>query len=126
MQGTNCFTPLVTEYKGKQRKPTKIDSKVETNIIGENTIQLFISGDNIKTIGRDNSDGITETDFLMDMHVVRQLVVISISKTGTEHIKFNTIHGSNIMPSLGSHHTSPKQNIHDIHIGQGHAQPEVL
>ena len=44
------------------------DSRVETNIIGENAIQLFISGDNIKTIGGDKGDGIISTsDFLKDM-----------------------------------------------------------
>ena len=48
------FACLEAEYIGKPRKPGKIleDSRVETNIIDENTIQLFISRDNIKTIGQ--------------------------------------------------------------------------
>ena len=54
------------------------DSSVESNIIGEYAFQLFISGDNIKTIG----DGITrKSNFLkdMDLHVVRVLDVASTS-----------------------------------------------
>ena len=68
MQGKNIFAHLKTEYRGKPRKPGIMfeDSRVETNIICENTIQLFISKDNIKTIGGDNGDGIIETsDFLI-------------------------------------------------------------
>ena len=55
-----------------------------------------------------------------------------------QHIAFNVILRSNIIPILGSHHTIPKQKMHttsmstheeyiqDIHIRQGHAQPKSL
>ena len=84
------------------------------------------------------------SDFLkdMDLHVVRLLNVASKSNKGTKHISFNSfillIVHSNIIPILGSHHTSPKEKmyktsasthaeyIQDIHIRQGHAQPDVL
>ena len=48
MQGENIFACLETEVM--PRKPGKMfeDSRVETNIIGENTIQLFIFRNNIK------------------------------------------------------------------------------
>ena len=67
------------------------DSRVESNIIGENAIQLYISGDNIKTIGGEK-DGITRpSEFLkdMDLHVVRLWDVTSTSQTGT-----NTLHST--------------------------------
>ena len=61
MQGTNIFDRLEKEYRGEPRKSGQMfeDSRVESNIIYENEIQLFISGDNIKTIGGDKGDGIT-------------------------------------------------------------------
>ena len=76
MQRNKIVDRLEKDYRGVSRKPGQMfeDSRVESNIIGENAIQLFISRDNIKTIGGDKGVVITETsDFLkdMDLHVVR-------------------------------------------------------
>ena len=70
MQGTNFLTSLrkIIEVSPENQDKCLKTAWLNQTSIGENAIQLSISGHNIKTIGGDNSHGITRTsDFLKDM-----------------------------------------------------------
>ena len=141
MQGTDVLKRLEDEYRGQMKDGRMFkDDRIETNIVGEHSVKVFLKGKNIHPVGGTNGDGITKTrDFLkdVDVHVIRQLTVESQGDS-LEEITFNIILGSTAPPILGTQYTSPQNKtyttstvsneeyIQNIHVTHGHVQAKPL
>ena len=120
MQGTNILGRLETDYRGQMTDGKMFrDSRIETNIVGETSVERSLAGQNIHPGGGTGGDDITNThEFLKDVdaHIIK-LLTVKVKGDNPEQITFHVILGSNAPPILV--HITAKQNIHNI---GGHKQ----
>ena len=136
MQGTKILGRLETDYRGQITDGKMFrDSRIETNIIGETSVEKLLAGQNILPVGGTGGDGITNTcDFLKDVdaHIIK-LLTIKVTGDNPEQITFHVILGI-----LGTQYTSMqsktyttsavtnREYIENIHVTHGHIQIKQL